>query len=133
MAWDEITGNSEKAIRIAGKAFRRSGIFLFDPVAVNYSQLITNLNAQEWVQEQEIQKLVRGAIEHEPNPNAYTLSGSGKVNKDETIFEPAKVAAVPVEQAMEPVDEVKTNENQNEAQNNENRMNAEVIKNLTEA
>ena len=100
MAWDEITGNSQKAIRIAGNAFRRSGIFLFDPVAVNYSQLITNLNAQEWVEEQEIQKLVRGAIEHEPNPNAYTLSGSGKVNKDETIFEPAKVAAVPVEQAL---------------------------------
>ena len=133
MAWDEITRNSEKAIRISGNTFRRSGIFLFDPVAVNYSQLITNLNAQEWVEEQEIQKLVRGAIKHEPNPNAYTLSGSGKVNKDETIFEPAKVAAVPIEQAMEPVDEAKTNENQNEARNNENRMNAEVIKNLTEA
>ena len=92
--------------------------------------------------EQQIQKLVRGTIEHEQNPNAYTLSGSGKVNEDETIFEPTEVAAVPVEQVMEPADNAKTNENQNEARNNENqnearnnrnRMNAEVIRNLTEA
>ena len=133
MASYEITRNLMKAIRIAGNAFQCSGIFLFDPVAVNYSRLITNLNAQEWVEEQQIQKLVRGTIEHEPILNAYTLSGSGKVNKDETIFKPAKVAAVPIEQAMEPVDEAKNNENQIEVRNNENRMNAEVIKNLTEA
>ena len=142
MVWDEITGNLENAIRIAGNAFRCSGIFPFNPVAVDYSRLVTNLNAQERAEEQQIQKLVRGAIEHEPNPNAYTLSGSGKVNEDETIIEPAKVAAVPVERAMEPVDEAKTNkkqnearnnENQNKARNNENRMNAEVIRNLTEA
>ena len=63
------------------------------------------------MEEQQIQKLVRGAIEHEPNPNAYTLSGSGKVNEDETIFKPAEVAAVPIEQAMEPVDEAQNNEN----------------------
>ena len=47
MAWDEITRYSEKAIRIAGNAFRRSGIFPFDPAAVDYSRLVTNLNAQE--------------------------------------------------------------------------------------
>ena len=142
MAWDKITRNSEKAIRIAGNAFRRSGIFPFDPAAVDYSRLVTNLNAQEWAEEQQIQKLVRGVIEHEPNPNAYTLNGSGKVNKDEIIFEPTEVAAVPIEQVMEPADNAKTNENQNEALNNENqneaqnngnRKNAEVIRNLTEA
>ena len=66
---------------------------------------------KEWAEEQQIQKLVRGAIEHEPNPNAYTLSGSGKVNEDETIFELAEVAAVPIERAMEPVDEAQINEN----------------------
>ena len=142
MAWDKVTGNSEKAIRIAGNAFQRSGIFPFDPAAVDYSRLVTNLNAQEQAEEQQIQKLVRGAIEHESNPNAYTLSGSGKVNEDETIFEPTEVAAVPIEQVMETADNAKTNENQNEARNNENqneaqnnrnRMNAEVIRNLTEA
>ena len=37
MAWDAITGSSEKAIRIASNAFRRSGIFPFDPEAVDYS------------------------------------------------------------------------------------------------
>ena len=111
MAWDEIIRNSEKAIRIAGNAFRRSGIFLFDPVAVDYSQLVTNLNPQEWAEEQQIQNLVRSAIEHELNPNAYTLSGSVKVNEDETIFEPAEVAAVPIERAMEPVDKAKNKEN----------------------
>ena len=64
------------------------------------------------------------------------------MNEDETIFEPAEVAAVPIERAMEPVDEARNNENRNKAgnngnrnkaRNNENRMNAEVIKNLTEA
>ena len=37
MALDEITGNSEKALRIAGNAFRQFRIVPFDPVAVDYS------------------------------------------------------------------------------------------------
>ena len=140
MAWDAITGSSEKAIRIASNAFRRFGIFPFDPEAVDYLRLITNLNEQEREEEHQMQKLIQNTIEHEPNPNAYTLSGSGKVNDNETIVEPAE-AAVPFQRATEPADGAKSNEyqnkprneNQNKPQKNQTKLRNDEIKNLTEA
>ena len=82
MAWEEIMGDKEKVTQLAVNAFRRSSIYPFDSGAVDYSRLVTNLNPMEQEQERQINNLVMDAIVHEPNQNAYTMSGLGKVDEN---------------------------------------------------
>ena len=86
-AWETITGDVVKVTRRATNAFRRSGIFPFDHNAVDYSRLVSTLNPIEERQELEIHNLVLEAVKHDNS--GYTLSGSGKVDENETIVEPA--------------------------------------------
>ena len=103
-------------------AFRRSGIYPFDSGAVDYSWLVTNLNPMEREQERQINNLVMDAIVHEPNPNAYTMSRSGKVDPNEMVVDPVEGAVVPIQQATEPTDEAQ-----------QDRTNTTMIENLTKA
>ena len=83
MAWEEITGSMEKAVHIATNAFKRAGIFPFDPNEVDYSQLVAPLNSAE------------KETETIPECHPYTLSGSGIVDENEMVVEPVDAPNVP--------------------------------------